>query len=102
VVERLLAVRGHRVDAVADGPTAAAALDAGLRPDLILLDRSIPGWPIRRTLDELRRRAGRAPIVFFTGQDVPSEERALVQDVLAKPLSNDEFVRAVERWLSSA
>ena len=99
VVKLLLAAHGHHVHEAADGLAAVAALDAGLRPDLILLDRSIPGWPARVTLDELRKRAAHTPIVFFTGQAVPRDERALVQDVLHKPLSNDELVGAVEQWL---
>jgi PAS domain S-box-containing protein len=100
VVELLLGARGHTIHAAADGQSAIAALDRGLQPDVILLDRSMPGWPVRMTLEQIRRRAPRVPIVFFTGQDVPSEERALVQDVLLKPLATDALVQSVERWLA--
>ena len=99
VTEMLLGERGHHVALAADGQAAVAALDAGLEPDLILLDRSMPGWPIKLTLVEIRKRNASVPVVFFTGQDVPPEERAQVQDVLYKPLAMDELVRAVEKWL---
>ncbi|HSP99126.1 MAG TPA: hypothetical protein VL049_18030 [Candidatus Dormibacteraeota bacterium] len=52
------------------------------------------------TLQEIRRRLSGVPVLFFTGQDVPSEERAQVQGVLYKPLSIAELVGAVERWLT--
>jgi PAS domain S-box-containing protein len=100
VVELLLAERGHDVQVASDGESAVAALDAGLVPDLILLDRSMPGWPTKLTLGEIRKRVGRTPIVFFTGQDVNADECLEVQDVLYKPLATDELVRQVERWLA--
>lgn len=71
-----------------------------IEPDLILLDRSMPGLPVKRTLAEIRKRHVHVPIIFFTGQDVPPEERAAVQDVLYKPLAVEELIRSVERWLS--
>jgi CheY-like chemotaxis protein len=99
VADLLLAERGHEVALAADGQAAVAKLDAGLKPDLILLDRSMPGWPVKFTLAEIRKRSADVPVVFFTGQDVTPEERAAVQDVLYKPLSMEELVTAVEKWL---
>jgi PAS domain S-box-containing protein len=99
VADLLLTERGHQVALAADGQAAVAKLDAGLRPDLILLDRSMPGWPVKLTLAEIRKRSADVPVVFFTGQDVTPEERAAVQDVLYKPLSMEELVTAVEKWL---
>src|SRR5262249_42157422 len=97
VAEMLLGERGHHVALAGDGQAAVAALDAGLKPDLILLDRSMPGWPIKLTLAEIRKRNASVPVLFFTGQDVTREERAQVQDVLYKPLAMDELVRSVEK-----
>jgi two-component system, cell cycle sensor histidine kinase and response regulator CckA len=99
VVVALLLDRGHEAREAVDGEAAIGVLDAGLRPDVILLDRNMPHWPAARTLEEIRRRLPRVPILFFTGQDVPAEERAQVQGVLRKPPSSAELVRAVERWL---
>ncbi len=100
VLELLLREWGHEVRVATDGRGAVAALDAGWLPDLILLDRSMPGWPVQRTLDEIRKRAPSVPVLFLTGQDVSSEERGQVQDVLYKPLSTDELKRSVDLWLA--
>ena len=59
----------------------------------------MPGWPVKLTLSEIRKRAADTPLLFFTGEDVTAEERDLVQDVLYKPLSMDELVHAIERWV---
>jgi PAS domain S-box-containing protein len=99
VIELILRDRGHRVHAAGDGQAAVAQLDLGLCPDLILLDRSMPGWPVKHTLLELRKRAPRVPILCFTGQEVTSDERSQVEEVLNKPLAHGELVNAVERWL---
>lgn len=100
VVEVVLKERGHEVHLAADGISAVKAIDAGLVPDLILLDRSLPGWPVSVTLHELRRRTEGVPILFFTGQPVPTDECSQVEDVLYKPLSTDDLVRSVEQWLA--
>jgi two-component system cell cycle sensor histidine kinase/response regulator CckA len=99
VADLLLGERGHDVVLAGDGEAAVAKLDAGLEPDLILLDRSMPGWPVKLTLAEIRKRHPNVPVVFFTGLDVTPEERAEVQDVLYKPLSMEDLVESVERWL---
>lgn len=99
VARVVLGERGHDVYVAEDGERAVAALDGGLVPDLVLLDRSLPGWPVKLTLGEIRKRVGATPVLFFTGQDVTKEDREDVQDVLYKPLSMEELVRSVEEWL---
>ena len=100
VVELLLSECGHRVYTAMDGQDAVGKLEAGLRPDLILLDRSMPGWTPKQTLAEIRKRNATVPIVLFTGQQVTSDERARVQDVLFKPVSNADFMRTIDHWLA--
>ncbi|MFI5308769.1 MAG: PAS domain S-box protein [Polyangiales bacterium] len=100
VLELLLSDWGHDVRVAANGPEAVATLDTGWCPDLILLDRSMPGWTAQRTLDEIRKRAPRVPVLFLTGQDVTPEERARVQDVIYKPLTTEELEQAVDSWLA--
>jgi hypothetical protein len=99
VVRTVLGARGHEVHAVPDGEAAVAALEAGFLPNLVLLDRSVPGWSMTTTLQEIGMRAGSAPVLLFTGQAVTDDERRLVRDVLTKPLSTEELVVSVERWL---
>jgi CheY-like chemotaxis protein len=100
IVALMLRESGHSVHSACDGASALALLDAGLCPDLILLDRSMPGWPVSVTLDKIRERCKDVPVIFFTGQDVPAQERALVQGVLYKPLATERLLREVESWLA--
>lgn len=102
LVEALLRERGHEVHVSADGESAVAALDTGFVPDLILLDRSLPGWPVEVALHEIRKRTGAVPVLFFTGQRLTDEECAQVEGVLYKPLSTEELVRSVEHWMELA
>jgi two-component system, cell cycle sensor histidine kinase and response regulator CckA len=90
---------GHVVMTASDGRAAVALLDAGQTPELVLLDRAMPGWPVRTVLAELRKRIPEVPILFFTGHDVGDDDRSLVQGVLHKPASIDELLATVERWL---
>ena len=98
-IELILRQSGHQVHLAPDGQAGVAQIDAGLMPDLIMLDRSMPGWSPRVTLAELRKRAPQVPVLFFTGQEVSSEERAQVQDVLYKPRAPMDLLRSVDRWL---
>jgi PAS domain S-box-containing protein len=100
IVTLMLRESGHSVHSASDGASAMALLDSGLSPDLILLDRSMPGWPVSVTLEEIRERHAAVPIIFFTGQDVTAQERELVQGVLYKPLATDRLLREVEHWLT--
>jgi DNA-binding response OmpR family regulator len=58
----------------------------------------MPGWPAARGVAELRARTA-APILFFTGQDLPATEAALVDEVLLKPLAPADLQAAITRWL---
>jgi CheY-like chemotaxis protein len=55
-------------DVVATVPDGASALDAWfrLKPDLAVLDISMPGMSGIEVAAELRRRGERAPVVFLT------------------------------------
>jgi PAS domain S-box-containing protein len=98
IVSEVLVERGHELRLAANGAEAVAVLESGWRPDVILLDRSMPGWDPKRTLEELRPRARDAAIIYHCGQVVPDEERAGVQDVLEKPVSVAKLFAAVEHW----
>ena len=99
VVSDALMLDGHEAILAADGQEAIERLRSGLLPDLILFDRSMPGWAPLHTLAEIRKRAPAIPVLFFTGENVPAGERALVQGVLQKPLALSELSETVQRWL---
>ena len=56
------------VGAVKDGPAALAAVGA-LRPDVIVLDISMPGMSGLEVASRLRRAGSTVPIVFLTIHD---------------------------------
>jgi PAS domain S-box-containing protein len=99
VTRSVLGARGHDMQAAEDGESAIRILDAGFAPDVVLLDRSLPGWSPAKTLDEIVQRVGSVPVLLFTGQTVTDDERRSVRGVLVKPLSTEELVSSVERWL---
>ena len=72
VVRINLELEGHRVRTAADGPEALAALEGDLRPDLVLLDLTMPGldgWEVLRRLKAHPAPAVAAtPVVLLTGR----------------------------------
>jgi signal transduction histidine kinase/CheY-like chemotaxis protein len=99
VVSEALSLEGHVVLLAADGQEALEHLCYTPLPDVILFDRSMPGWPATRTLAEMRKLAPDVPVLFFTGESVPSAERALVQGVLQKPLALSVLGETIQRFL---
>jgi CheY-like chemotaxis protein len=90
---------------VDSGVTALAELEAGRRPDVILLDVRMPGLDGWGTLRRLRSDPDleHLPVVVFTADlsartDAPEELRE--SDVLiTKPFQADDLLHAVERAL---
>lgn len=93
---------GHQVLALASGEEAVARA-AGFRPDLLVLDVSMPGMDGPETLAALRGQASLAqvPAVFLTAHTQPgkvAEIRALgAVDVIAKPFDPQALVDRVAR-----
>jgi CheY-like chemotaxis protein len=86
-LERLLRGWGYRVAACPDGAEALEFLHRGARPDLILLDLTMPrldGYEFRR-----RQRADaelrHIPVVVLTALPEPRVEDLEVERVLTKP-----------------
>ena len=98
VLRQLLESFGHKVVDVASAEQAVERIRAGYVPELVLLDRSMPGWPVRRAITEIRAEAKSAAIVLFTGQGVPDDEAALVDGVLYKPMTVEELHQAIARF----
>jgi CheY-like chemotaxis protein len=100
-VRCLLEVRGHRVEAAADGP---AALDAALtsRPEVVLVDIGIPGLDGYEVARRLRASdAGKhMMLVAVTGYgQARDRQRALESGFdahLVKPIDPDELYRLLE------
>jgi PAS domain S-box-containing protein len=96
VVRRLLESVGHRVTAVGGTREAVAWLAEPRDVAVVLLDRSMPDGLGETIIPDLRRHLPHAQILLFTGQDVEPEVAALADGILAKPVTSDDLLRAVE------
>jgi CheY-like chemotaxis protein len=100
-VRCLLQVRGHRVEVAADGPTAVATA-LGSKPEVVLVDISIPGMDGYEVARQLRASGpGKSmKLVAVTGYDQPAHrQRALESGFdahLVKPIDPDELYRLLE------
>jgi CheY-like chemotaxis protein len=96
--------------AVVEAPDGAAALAAArdMKPDLVILDLSMPDMDGFAVLDELRQDPDFAgtPVVALTANAMPGERSKALQagfaDFLTKPVRSAELRRRVEAFLEGA
>lgn len=93
---------GYRVDSAANGLEALNRLrHRGLRPDLILLDLTMPvmdGWAFR--VEQLKDADLAAiPVIVFTAHGIPREvaQQLNAAGFIAKPVRLEALLSAVER-----
>jgi two-component system cell cycle response regulator DivK len=104
LVEFLLAEGGHEVVRARDGGEMAL-LYGGARPDLVLLDMSLPAGSGLGVLSDLRSRPdlARVPVVALTAHAMRGDrERFLAagcDGYLAKPLETATFLAEIEAHL---
>ena len=98
-----LGQQGYRVDSAADGRRALALLDAGLVPDLVLLDVMMPGMDGLEVLAAIRERAPRLPVVMVSvvghARTIVDAMRAGASDYLSKPLDEPTLSALIQRVL---
>ena len=102
IVARHLRGRGYEVEDVASAEDAVRALDAGVRPSLVLLDLNLPGdtgWDLLR--GPALAAAGSPPVVIASATTVNPKrlEEFRVAGYLPKPFPLDTLVDTVERLL---
>src|SRR5215208_3554645 len=100
---QLLASEGYRAESVADGRAALEASKASA-PDVILLDRGLPGLGGLEVCEQLRARPGQQPaIIMLTGFIEPSQRlqgfAAGVDDYVTKPYAPAELVARIKAIL---
>jgi two-component system OmpR family response regulator len=90
------------VDTAAEGRDALAKV-AATRPDLVVLDISMPGIDGLEVVERLRRDGVATPVVFLTARDAPADRvRGLHvggDDYITKPFSLDELLARIEAIL---
>ena len=107
MVEMLLTDEGHEVK-TADSVFHARGVLAKIRPDLLVLDRSLPDADGLKILEEVRAERGydAIPVLFLTGNDRPKQRAQALDhgadDYMGKPFSHDEFLARVRALLRRA
>ena len=101
IVQKTLLDAGHAVGVVENGETALAAISRR-RPDLLILDITMPGMTGSEVLDRVRRNPDLwdLPVLMLTGRRSQSDEdiaiRAGATDYLRKPFDPDQLIVMVE------
>jgi len=67
-MEAILEVLGHRISTAQSGEEALAKLEAGLQPDVVILDMNMPGLGGSGTLPRLRALRPALPVLLATGR----------------------------------
>ena len=103
-IERRLRLAGYDVAAYASAQQLLDQLPAVERPECILLDVQIPGLSGPELQSRLIELGSTVPIVFLTGHaDTATTVRAIkagAEDFLAKPVSSEQLIDAIERALA--
>jgi len=91
----LVEALGHTVTAVESGEEAILRLEAGLRPDLVILDMNMPGLGGKETLPQLRRLCPLVSILLATGRPDQTALDLIETDpgvaLLPKPFTLEEL-----------
>lgn len=92
---------GHRVNLAADGLGAFEELNAGPRPELILLDLMMPRMDGEQFLKRLRgSRFADVPVIIMSGHSA-AEKKAVelkAASCLMKPVEVDQLLKTVKRF----
>ncbi len=95
MLERTLAAEGLEVVVAADGGQALAAAERD-RPDLVVLDVTMPGMDGLAVCRRLRRNGLAAPILLLTARDAVADRVAGLDagadDYLVKPFAPEELL----------
>jgi DNA-binding response OmpR family regulator len=93
-LQRGLQLEGHEVDCVGDGEAALEQVER-FRPDLVVLDLSLPLRDGIEVLESMRRRSVEAAVLVLTGRSELEQRvyclNAGADDFLQKPFSFHEL-----------
>ena len=104
-LRRTLEGEGYEVDVAADGPSGVRrALE--LRPDLVILDLTLPGFDGYRALRTMREGGVQAPVLILTARGEEADKvygfRLGADDYVTKPFGLSELIARVGALLRRA
>jgi DNA-binding response OmpR family regulator len=98
LLQKLLTGEGYSVVAVNDGDAALAAYDRE-KPDLMVLDWSMPGQDGLQVCAEVRKKDSRVLLLMLTGQKTEQKKVAGLaggaDDYITKPFGQKEFLARI-------
>jgi FixJ family two-component response regulator len=101
-ISRVLKIAGYEVADYESAPRFLRTI-ADAKPGCVLLDVRMPSFGGLQLQEELARLSRDWPIIFMTGYgDIPTSVRAIkagAEDFLAKPVSRETLLEAIERAL---
>jgi DNA-binding response OmpR family regulator len=104
LLRTILEIQGFRVAEAADGDAGVRTAEE-LRPDLVLMDGSLPlmdGLAATRRIRE-REDGHRVPLIFLSGHAAPASQTAAFtvgcDDYIVKPFEIKKLVRILEHHL---
>ena len=106
IVRDVLTQAGHLVGVIGHGTLAFETI-VFKKPELVILDRSLPGMPGMEILRRLRQTPATylIPILMLTGKrgEAPADEAlgAGADDYLVKPFEPEDLVQRVEAALAA-
>lgn len=104
IIRRVLEMAGCETSQVNSGEEALQAIaENGYCPDLIVMDKSMPGISGPEALKKIRESGCKAPAIIVSGFHDESDGTADIEGVslLNKPFSRNELLQEVERILGS-
>jgi CheY-like chemotaxis protein len=102
VAATLLRESGYSVSDYSAGTDALAALDAGARAEVMLVDVAMPTMSGIELARRARERRPSMPIVFLTGNADPDVVDNLAGPVLNKPFALKDLLRTVQEAVGPA
>jgi signal transduction histidine kinase/ActR/RegA family two-component response regulator len=88
---------GHEVSLALSGEDALAQLEKGLEPDLIVTDQLMPGMTGLQLMTQVHRKWPDLPCLVVSGFAEMTVDEAGQCPVLAKPFTQAQLARAIER-----
>lgn len=104
--EAVVSSLGHFCSTALSGEAALALVESGLNPDLVILDKNMPGLGGKNTLAGLRRLNAAVPVLLASGQIDQSALQLAETDPLVtlieKPFTLDELRAQISAAVSNS